>query len=59
MSPGPPSATNSMIKGVKFSVSDPNPDSIRSVDPYSDPESGSRWAKMTHKNIKKIGNLMF
>ena len=33
-----------------ISVSDP--DSIRSVDPYPDSESGSRGAKMTHKGRK-------
>ncbi len=30
-----------------------DPDSIRSVDPYQDPESGSRMAKMTHKYREK------
>jgi hypothetical protein len=44
-----------MIKGVKFSVSDP--DSITSLDLYPDPDSesgsGSRRAKMSHKNRKK------
>ncbi len=35
-----------------------DPDSIRSVDPDSESESGSRRAKMTHKNkIKKLGNF--
>jgi hypothetical protein len=37
-------------------VSDPDPDSIRSVDPdqdpYSESGSGSRRAKMTHKSRK-------
>jgi hypothetical protein len=51
-----------VLPGETISVSDPdwNPDSIRSVDP--DPESGfsgSRRAKMTHKNRQKIRNLMF
>jgi hypothetical protein len=38
---------------------------VRSVDPYPDPdskfgsESGSRGAKMAHKNRKKIINLLF
>jgi hypothetical protein len=31
-----------------------DPDSIRSVDPYSESKRGSRRAKMTHKNIKKL-----
>ncbi len=37
-----------------FSVSDqdPDPDSIRSVDPDSESGSGSRWAKMTQKNVE-------
>jgi hypothetical protein len=34
-----------------------NPDSISSLDP--DSESGSRRAKMTHKNRKKLRNCMF
>jgi hypothetical protein len=34
-----------------------DPDSIRSVDPYS--ESGSRRAKMTHKSRKDSRNFMF
>ncbi len=38
------------------SVSDP--DSIRSVDPDPDLDSGSGRAKMTHKNRKKLGNFM-
>jgi hypothetical protein len=31
-----------------------DPDSIRSVDSYPESGSGSRRAKMTHKNRKKI-----
>ncbi len=31
-----------------------DPDSIGTVDPDSDPESGSRRAKMTHKRRKKL-----
>jgi hypothetical protein len=37
-----------------FRMRDPDPVSIRLVDPYTDPESGTRRAKMTHKNNKKI-----
>ncbi len=42
-----------------YSGSDPDLDSITSVDP--DPESGSRSkrTKMTRKNIKKLRNFMF
>ncbi len=42
-------------------VSDPH--SIRSMDPYPDPDSesgsGSRWAKMTHNSSKKLRNCIF
>ncbi len=38
---------------LSVSVSEPDPDSIRSVDPDSESGSGSRRAKMTHKNRKK------
>jgi hypothetical protein len=34
-----------------------NPDSIRSVDPDSESGSGSRKAKVTHKNIKMVTNF--
>jgi hypothetical protein len=46
-----------LCQGIYFSIS--NPDSIRSTDP--DPESGpgSRRAKITHKNGKKVRNFMF
>jgi hypothetical protein len=50
---------------IEGSVSDPgsgmglDPDSIRSEDPYPDPESGYRRSKMTHKKRKKISNFMF
>jgi hypothetical protein len=37
---------------VTTSVSDPDPDSIRSVDPDSNSECGSRREKMTRKIIK-------
>jgi hypothetical protein len=44
------------VHTVKCSVSNPDPDSIRSVDPdlytYSESGSGSRRAKMTHKSKK-------
>jgi hypothetical protein len=40
-------------------VSDPDPDSIRSVDPDPDSKSRSRRAKMTHKSRNKFRNLMF
>jgi hypothetical protein len=33
--------------------------SVRSVDPDSESGSGSRRAKMTHKNILKMRNFMF
>jgi hypothetical protein len=36
-----------------------DPDSIGSVDPDPDPESGSRRAKMTHKSIKKFKSSFF
>jgi hypothetical protein len=36
-----------------------DPESIRSVDPDLESGSGSRRAKMTHKNIKKLKNFMF
>jgi hypothetical protein len=41
-------------------VLDPDPDSIRPVDPdpYSESGSGSRRAKMTHK-VEKFRNFMF
>jgi hypothetical protein len=40
------------VDTVKCRVSDPDPDSIRSVDPvlYSESGSGSKRAKMIHKN---------
>jgi hypothetical protein len=43
------------------SVSDTDPDSIRSVDPYpySESGSGSRRLKITNKNGKKLRNFMF
>jgi hypothetical protein len=41
------------------SGSELDPDSIRSVDPDMDSESGSRRAKITHKNRKKVRNFMF
>ncbi len=43
-------------KSSGASVSDPDPDSIRSVDPSG---SGSRRAKMTHKSRKKLRYFMF
>jgi hypothetical protein len=53
---------NQFLLGNFFSVSDPDPgsgldpDSIRSVDLHPDPDkesgSGSRRAKITHKNIR-------
>jgi hypothetical protein len=36
-----------------------DPDSIRSVDPYPDPESGSGMAKMTQKYKEKILSFIF
>ena len=46
---------------VPSSVSDP--DSIRSMDPYPDPDSesgsGSRRADITYKSRKKLRNCMF
>jgi hypothetical protein len=52
---------------IAGSVSDPgsglglDPDSIRSEDPYPDPdpESGYRRSKMTHKKRKKLSNFLF
>jgi hypothetical protein len=40
--------------GGKIQCFDPDPDWIRSVDPYPDQESGSasRGAKITYKNLK-------
>jgi hypothetical protein len=34
-------------------------DSIRAVDPDSESGSGSRRAKITHKNRKRLRNFMF
>jgi hypothetical protein len=48
------SYTGTVDRGFS-SVSDP--DSIRSVDLYPDSESGSRWAKITHKIRKKLRNF--
>jgi hypothetical protein len=36
-----------------------DPDSIRLVDPDPESESGSRRAKITHKNRKKLRNFIF
>ncbi len=44
--------------GLDTIVSDPDPDSIRSVDPDPNSGSGSRRAKRTHKNRKKLANFM-
>jgi hypothetical protein len=45
----------------KFRVTDPDPDSIGSVDPdpYTESGSGSSRAKITHKSRKKVKNFMF
>ncbi len=40
-------------------VLDPDSDSVRSVDPDSDSESGSRRAKMTHKRRIFFRNFTF
>jgi hypothetical protein len=52
----------SLLRIICSGVSDPDldSDSIRSVDPGPDSESGSgsRRAKMTHKNGKKFRNFM-
>jgi hypothetical protein len=42
-----------IIRTVHVSVSDPDPDSIRLVDPDSESGPGSRRAKMTNKKKKK------
>jgi hypothetical protein len=45
---------------ITTGVSDPDLDSIRSMDPDPDSESGSRRAKITHKKRKKVRrNIMF
>jgi hypothetical protein len=44
-------------EGKNYQVADP--DSIRSVDPDPNSESGSRRAKMTHKSRTKLRNFMF
>jgi hypothetical protein len=36
-----------------------DPDLMGSLDPYPDPQSGSRRAKMTHKRRKMLRNIMF
>ncbi len=48
-----------LLASTMVSVSNPDPNSIRSVDPDPDSESGSgsRKAKMTHKNIKMVTNF--
>jgi hypothetical protein len=47
------------MPGLTTRVADPDPDSIGSVDPDSESGSGSRSAKMTHKNRKKILSSCF
>ncbi len=49
-----PSFKVGWIAIVSIRVADPDPDSIGSVDPDSEPGSGFRRAKMTHKSRKKI-----
>jgi hypothetical protein len=50
-----------MEEGGKSSVAESglDPDSLRFLDPDSQLGSGSRRAKMTHKKIKKLINLIF
>ena len=47
---------NACTISIISSVSDPNPDSIRSVDPYPDPDPGGK--KLPTK-IEKNKNFMF
>ncbi len=55
----PLDALGKSLTFIRGSVSDP--DSIRPLDPYPDSEtgSGSRRAKITHKNRKILRNFMF
>jgi cytochrome oxidase Cu insertion factor (SCO1/SenC/PrrC family) len=42
---------------VMFIAVDPDPDSIRSIEPY--PDLDPEGQKMTHNNRKKLRNFMF
>jgi hypothetical protein len=44
---------------VFHSFVDPDPNSVRPLDPDPDSRSGSRTAKMTHKNRKKVDKFHF
>jgi hypothetical protein len=50
---------NRVIHNWSGSVVDPGPDSLESLDPDPDYESGSRRAKMTPKNRKKVNKFHF
>jgi hypothetical protein len=47
-------AENTVKLAYFYSVSEPDPDSTRPVDPDSESGYESRRAKMTHKNRKKL-----